>query len=307
MLALKATNTCRRDLAIVKKLRKAKFSVYVAKANSENKLYALKVFPYENDRINHDYLNECMFSTLDHPNIIKIVDCVDERDSVHKNEHSKISYILMELAPYGDFFDVFMEKKIKFDSKLARTYFHQLIDGLEYMHNHGMAHLDLKPENLLLGENFKLKICDFDLSYMEGDEHIKSYGTRCYRAPELVMDNCINPPAADVFSSGILLFVFKCSGKIPQTEDSPYHGVNLFELMQMDPKKFWEVHLEAQERDSEFFEDDFKELFMKMTNSNPQKRPTINEIKQSSWYKKEIYSEQEVIQIMRSYYSNSGS
>lgn len=75
----------------------------------------------------------------------------------------------MEYAPNKDFFDALMEIKVKFDDTLVRTYFHQLVSGVEYLHSHGIAHLDLKLENLMLGENFELKIIDFDLSYVRGD------------------------------------------------------------------------------------------------------------------------------------------
>lgn len=51
-----------------------------------------------------------------------------------------------------------------FTEKIVRTYFHQLVDALEYLHKSGIAHLDLKPENIALGDKFMLKIMDFELS-----------------------------------------------------------------------------------------------------------------------------------------------
>jgi serine/threonine protein kinase len=78
----------------------------------------------------------------------------------------------MEHCPYGDFFDLIKNHNLTFDDKMARTYFRQLISGIEYLHYYGIAHLDLKPENILLSEDFKLKIIDFDLSYKDGDKMI---------------------------------------------------------------------------------------------------------------------------------------
>ena len=74
--------------------------------------------------------------------------------------------------------------------KLARTYFRQLIDGLEYLHSQGVRHLDLKLENLLIGDDYQLKIIDFDLSYMSGDTQILTRGSKFYRAPELRASQC---------------------------------------------------------------------------------------------------------------------
>lgn len=90
-----------------------------------------------------------------------------------------------------------------------------MIDGLEYLHNEGVSHLDIKPDNILLSKDFELKICDFDLSYLEGDEKIKSNGTKYFRAPELFFNHCSNTKKADIFSAGILLFILKSGGILP--------------------------------------------------------------------------------------------
>jgi len=52
------------------------------------------------------------------------------------------------------------------------------------MHDEGVAHLDIKPDNILLGEGFEAKICDFDGSYMKGDKMVLGRGTKNTRAPE---------------------------------------------------------------------------------------------------------------------------
>lgn len=48
----------------------------------------------------------------------------------------------------------------------ARQFFNQLMDGVNYLHNKGVAHRDLKPENLLLDEHDNLKISDFGMATM---------------------------------------------------------------------------------------------------------------------------------------------
>jgi serine/threonine protein kinase len=63
----------------------------------------------------------------------------------------------------GELFD-FLNLTGKFDETLTRTYFGQLVSGLEACHNVGVAHRDLKPENLLLGNNFVLKVFNIHLT-----------------------------------------------------------------------------------------------------------------------------------------------
>lgn len=60
----------------------------------------------------------------------------------------------MEYAPYGNFSKLMSKAKIYNDEKLTRTYFHQLVEGLEYLHSQDIAHLDLKFCNLLLGDDY---------------------------------------------------------------------------------------------------------------------------------------------------------
>jgi len=284
-----------QELAIVKKLRVAKFPVYLVSISKRN--YALKMFPHSKNGICRNYQHEARFAKLKHPNIINFLDHVDAKEIMVKGQREKISYILMEYAPYGDFFDFVVGHPM--DQILARTYFHQLIEGLEYMHNMGCAHLDLKLDNLLLGNDFQLKITDFDLSYFPGDEKTVSRGTIFVRAPELKNQTCKNYQAADIFSAGILLFVFLTGGGLPQKEDQLVDGENLYQLLQHDNEKFWRMHEHLSKQAKHEFVPEFKELFTMMTKENPEERFTIQQVKESAWYNGPTYSKEELKFILK--------
>lgn len=84
----------------------------------------------------------------------------------------------------GELFDYIVKnKRIKEDE--ARKLFHQIIDGIEYIHKIGITHRDLKPENILLTYNNSLKIVDFGLSntYKKGEQLKTPCGSPCYAAP----------------------------------------------------------------------------------------------------------------------------
>lgn len=287
------------DINIVKLISKAKFPVYLAFSPAKNENFALKVFGFEDHQPHPYFKNEARFANLNHPNIIKIAYAEEETSVCSRGKDKAVSCILMEFAPHGDFFDFVKKNKAELSDKLIRTYFKQLIDGLEYLHNNNACHLDLKLENLLVGKDFSLKIADFDLSYMAGDRKILTRGTKFYRAPELRASKCRNGAAADIYAAGIILFVLKSGGVIPHAEDNLYQGIHLLDLLNTNPEEFFSKHCNIQGREASFFDTDFKNLFLSMVHPNAEKRATMSEIKNSRWYKGPVYTNKELSEKVR--------
>ena len=90
---------------------------------------------------------------LDHPNIVKLYDVVYNRTTI---------YIILEYCKNGDFTHFLKKRPLK--EKHARKFLKELADGLRYLKNHNVIHRDLKPQNLLLTEDYSLKISDFGLA-----------------------------------------------------------------------------------------------------------------------------------------------
>lgn len=286
-------------LVILNQINQATFPVFLASSASSEQNFALKLFPYKNGKMSPFFVNEAQFAGLSHQNVISTVHFESEKVIPCRNKSTRVSYTVMELAPFGDFFEILMTKRIQFDEKLARTYFRQLIQGIEYLHSYGVAHLDLKPENILLGENFQLKIADFDHASLNGKCRVPSLGTANFRAPEMLNAQIEDHAAADVYSAGIMLFLFKTSGCLPYLEQSQYQDIDLFESLQERNSEFWDLHCEIQGKSQSFFDEDFCALFNAMTKGDPQERVTISQIVASEWYNGPIYSEEELIEVMR--------
>ncbi|CAJ1033571.1 Protein tyrosine kinase/Protein kinase domain/RIO1 family/Kinase-like/EF-hand domain pair, putative [Leishmania lindenbergi] len=141
-------------------------------------------------------------------------------------ETSKAYNLVMELAPNGELFDKIVDSQ-RFDEETARNYFQQLICAVHYCHQMNIVHRDLKAENLLLGENNVLKVCDFGLSRYTKDGRFNDHevlftslaGSIDYQAPEVLKERGYEGASCDMWSCGCVLFFMLC-GYLPFTDRS---------------------------------------------------------------------------------------
>ncbi|CAM9583203.1 unnamed protein product, partial [Sphacelaria rigidula] len=108
----------------------------------------------------------------------------------------------------GELFDYIVRHQRLLEPQ-ACFFFRQLVDGIEYLHDHDVTHRDLKPENLLLQssvDGWRLKIIDFGLSNThEGGKLLRTAcGSPCYAAPEMIAGKSYQGPVADVWSCGVV-------------------------------------------------------------------------------------------------------
>ena len=113
----------------------------------------------------------------------------------------------MEHCIGGDLFDYIVDKQ-HLESQEAAYIFHQILDGIEYLHSHSVTHRDLKPENLLLDEKGDIKIIDFGLSneYRSGQMLTTMCGSPCYVSPEMLQRQPYDGVKVDLWASGVILF-----------------------------------------------------------------------------------------------------
>lgn len=103
----------------------------------------------------------------------------------------------------------------------------QLFMGLEFMHSKGICHRDLKPDNVLLTDEFDVRICDFGSAKKLDDINIPLVGSRYYRAPELILLKNRYTVAVDIWSAGCIFAEMFLLGELfPGTES----GLQLFEI-----------------------------------------------------------------------------
>lgn len=231
----------------------------------------------------------------EHPNVMRIIEHNTKCPYPTKDgkDLSTILFVL-EFAAGGELFDILYYTG-KLDDDLARTYMHQLINGLEALHRLGICHRDIKPQNLLLDDGMTLKITDFGLSkIMNSDEDTvmttTHVGTRGFQSPE----QRLNQPytvAADLFAAGVVLFIL--SAGYPPFEHAQQTDYWYKDLMEKPgkpakPVKFWKKHREAG------LSEDLQDFINNLLASDPHKRFTIDQIREHRWFQGRKLTQEEL-------------
>lgn len=233
-----------------------------------------------------------VMSAVKHPNVIRLIDFNAEAEypALDGKPHPCLVTVL-ELASGGELFDFLMYTG-NFDEVTTRTYFHQLISGIEACHKSGIAHRDIKPENLLLDENYNLKIADFGFAkhFISRDGSRKAMttacGTRGYLSPELLRGEKYTH-LCDIFACGIILFTLFAGFPPFQHAVGTDWWWNKLELKNY--QLFWMAHERTRK-----FNDSLKDLIVKMLAADPKERYDIDDIKKHPWYKGAVWSDRDL-------------
>lgn len=281
-------------------ITEGRFPIYKVVTLDDSKIYALKCFEKTIPEASISFKNEIRFSYLQHPNIVKLKHFEVGKDlNLGTKTIKATNYLMMDYHPNGSFHELIFDKGVCLSDEVIRTYFHQLIEALEYLHNQRIAHMDIKLDNLLIGTNYELKLCDFDLACYNDDTDY-GLGSLYYRAPEIIKEKCTNFNAADFYSVGVVLFLLKTGGMFPHLENELYEDeIHLFDLLYNEPEKFWETQAQICGVETSFFDEDFRELFMAMIEYDPNKRAKLVTIKNSNWFKGQVLSTKELGKIMK--------
>mmetsp|Transcript_17292 Transcript_17292/g.28130 ORF Transcript_17292/g.28130 Transcript_17292/m.28130 type:complete len:523 (-) Transcript_17292:330-1898(-) len=157
---------------------------------------------------------------------VKFLKLTDEEYTHRRGEKSTVAVMALELCPNGTLYPYLRHRS--FSLKLVQGYFAQLCSALEYMKKKKVIHRDIKPDNILLGENWDLKMADFGFSVI-GEEAKGRAGTTGYMAPEV--DNYAATGESycrkiDIYSSGVVLFVMLYGWKFGDVPNAKRNLIN---------------------------------------------------------------------------------
>lgn len=294
----------------------------MARKSFPDELYAVKTFRGKsNGETKEDYDKKVksefsLAKSLHHPNVVEAVRlCIDHNRWCH----------VMEYCSGGDLHTLvkkhnYLKSEERESDRLCL--FKQLIQGLNYLHSNGIAHRDIKLENLLLTKDSKLKITDFGVCEVFTGIHpaARESGGECGRqmgevrlckpgvcgsqpwmAPEvLAKEKEYDPRKLDVWSAGLVMIALICGGLLWDKAEENAPGCQNYTALVKTFEKWNAKHPDATDGPSSFTESDYpsykffdffierpplRRVLLMMLNPDPEKRATIDQIVNYRWVK----------------------
>ncbi|KAI4504708.1 hypothetical protein M0802_000258 [Mischocyttarus mexicanus] len=190
-------------------------TVKVAKSERHNCQVAIKII--SKYQAPSDYLKKFLpreievVKGLKHPNLIRFYQAIETTHRV---------YIIMEYAENGSLLDI-IRRDTYIDEGRSRKWFRQLLDAVDYCHERGVVHRDIKCENLLMDINLNIKLSDFGFArgHMKPKNGTTPFsetfcGSYAYASPEILKGIPYQPQLSDIWSMGIVLFAMQVQSKI---------------------------------------------------------------------------------------------
>lgn len=188
--------------------------VYKAKCHKLNRYVAIKVLKseYSEDKnfVSKFRAEAQAAAGLSHPNIVNIYDV---------GEDSGLHYIVMELVE-GITLKTYIDKKGRLEVKEAISIAIQVAQGIQTAHSHHIIHRDIKPQNIIISKEGKVKVTDFGIARASSAQTINSnaMGSVHYISPEQARGG-YSDERSDIYSLGISLYEM-ITGSVPFEGDT---------------------------------------------------------------------------------------
>ncbi|XP_030071698.1 PAS domain-containing serine/threonine-protein kinase isoform X2 [Microcaecilia unicolor] len=140
-----------------------------------------------------------ILTRLQHPNIIKVLDVFENKD-----------FFQLVMEKHGSGLDLFefIDHQPILDEPLASYIYRQLVAAMGYLRSRNILHRDIKDENVIIAEDFSIKLVDFgSATYLELGKIFYTFcGTIEYCAPEVLLGNPYHGPELEMWALGVTLY-----------------------------------------------------------------------------------------------------
>ena len=200
--------------------------VYVAQDSVLGRKVAIKVLNEElaaNKKFSQRFKQEAKSaSTMNHPNIVSVLDAGETTETDSEGVKHTYAFLVMEYVDGLELSKLVARGPLKVPEAIRVT--KELLSAIEFAHNKGIVHRDIKPDNIMLTRAGKVKVLDFGIAraVAETFDDIATttsiLGTAAYFSPEQAQGQKVDI-RTDLYAVGIVLFEM-LTGKVPFTGDT---------------------------------------------------------------------------------------
>ncbi|XP_062417470.1 striated muscle preferentially expressed protein kinase [Pungitius pungitius] len=232
--------------------------------NATGKIYMAKIIPY-NQENKQDVLKE-----------YEILKSLHSEKVMALHEAYVTPHCLVLVAEYCTGKELLhsLIDRFRYSEDDVVAYLVQILQGVEYLHNHRVLHLDLKPDNIMVTHLNAVKIVDFGSAQSFNPLSLRARasaaGTLEYMAPEMVKGEVVGPPA-DIWTVGVVTYIM-LSGRLPFEDKDPLQVESKILMAKFDPSKLYQ---NVSQSASAFLK--------KMLSSYPWARPTTRDCFTQAW------------------------
>ena len=260
---------------VKQKLGKGKFGLVKLAINKETKekvsVKIMKKSSMDNADLELVRTEIEILKICQHPYIIKLYDVFENIDYI---------YIIMEYCSGGDLFSFIKSRQFMLKEEKVVVILYKLCKAVYYVHSYGIAHRDLKTENILLtreSEDADIRLVDFGLSKIVGpnEKCTEPYGTLTYCAPEIILDKPYLK-TVDSWSIGVITYLM-LSGSLPFTGKDEHEIAKnvVYSKVDFEKKPIWKnISKEA------------KDFICKLLEKDAKKRIDMKTALEHPWFKK---------------------
>ncbi|XP_063315580.1 myosin light chain kinase 2, skeletal/cardiac muscle [Pelobates fuscus] len=245
--------------------------VHVCRERATGLQLVAKVLKIQSGREKEMALNEInVMNQLDHRNLIQMFDALETPSEI---------YLFLEYVEGGELFERIIDDSYQLMEVDAMVYVRQICEGIFYLHQMYVLHLDLKPENIVCvsKSSHMVKIIDFGLArrYKPQKKLKVSFGTAEFLAPEVVNFDFVSFPT-DMWSVGVISYMM-VSGLSPYLGDNETETLNnvLSSEVDFDEESFESVSDEAKDFISNLL---IREKSGRMSAGQCLKHPWLNDL-----------------------------
>ena len=235
--------------------------------------FAMKI--YEKEKLNSNSKKSCVYKEIQilkklrHKNIVKLIEVISTETQI------LIVQELIEGISLREYYnnEIRNQKGISIHKEsVFKKIFYQIFSAMDYLHKHNMAHRDIKLENILIKDNYEIKIIDFGFGMYNPEKKLQKFfcGTPNYMPPEIAEKKPYIGQLADMWSLGILVYKIFCA-------DFPFKG--------KDEKELYKAIKICKFSYAKYTPDYARKIIAGLIVLDPNKRMTCEDVLNSDWLK----------------------